>query len=421
MFKLLPVLLLGAALMPAQRAVLRTVENRVYLPGGIDSNSPAWWSNGQLNILTSAGYPLLSTGVNQFLLRNTRAIDGLRMNHVPFWMEAVWKDPDGVLFGWYHHEPAGLCPGTSLTAPVIGAALSMNNGRSWIDLGIVLAAPPQLACTAQNGFFAGGHGDFSVIADRNGDYLYFFFTNYTGSVNEQGVSIARMHVADRWGPAGAVWKYHNGDFSQPGLGGLVEPVFAARVAWEDAKADSLWGPSIHYNTHLGRYVMLLNRACCDKRWPQEGIYISFSDDISNPASWTPPAMLLDEVGFGPGWYPQVLGLGEGETDSLAGRKARFYVAGISHWEIEFERPPESARPPESNPPPEPQPEPEPEPQPDPEEQPKPPVEPPSDPQMPEEPAPPEEEQPMEEEPPPGEEAPPEEETPPGEEPPGLEA
>jgi len=320
--------LLIAASAHAQQASVKRVSDHVYLPGGIDSSSPVWWTNGQINVLTSTGYSLLSTGANQFSFRNTRSIDGSRMDHVPFWMEAVWKDPDGVLFGWYHHEPGGLCDG-NLTAPVIGAAISMNNGRSWTDLGIVLSAPANLNCKAQNGFFAGGHGDFTVIADRAGENLYFLFTNYTGSVEEQGIAMARMSILDRWGPAGAVWKYHNGDFSQPGLGGFVEPIFAARAGWETAKADSMWGPSVHYNTHIERYVMLMNRSCCDTRWPQEGIYASFNEDIRNPEGWSAPVKILDDIGYGPGWYPQVIGLAEGETDTLAGRKDRLYVAGIS--------------------------------------------------------------------------------------------
>ena len=37
-------------------------------------------------------------------------------------IEAVW--PEGnTLYGYYHNEPGGLAPGTTLTAPRIGAAI----------------------------------------------------------------------------------------------------------------------------------------------------------------------------------------------------------------------------------------------------------------------------------------------------------
>ena len=42
----------------------------------------------------------------------------------------------------------------------------------------------------------------------------------------------------------------------------------------------------------------------------------------------------------PSWtdfYPQVLGYGPRGTDTEAGKFARFYLKGISRWEIEFTR------------------------------------------------------------------------------------
>ena len=310
----------------------------VYMPGGVDSNSPVWWSDAGFRMLNSTGYSLLSTGPNQFSFDRTEWVDGLQMRHLPFWMEAVWKDPDGVLFGWYHHEPGGLCA-NGLTSPEIGAAVSFDDGVTWQDMGIVMTAADPIDCNAKNGFFAGGHGDFSVVTDRAGAYLYFIFGNYGGPVEAQGLAMARMAVSERWGPAGAVWKWHDGAWSEPGLGGLVTPIAPAKVAWQQSKTDSFWGPSLHFNTHLNAFVMLMSRSCCDERWPQEGIYISFNRFIGNPNGWSEPKKIIDNVGYGPGWYPQVIGVEEGETDTRAGRKARLYIHGISYWELEFDRTP----------------------------------------------------------------------------------
>ena len=80
--------------------------------------------------------------------------------------------------------------------------------------------------------------------------------------------------------------------------------------------------------------MLLNHACCHPGWPQTGIYISYNADLSNPAGWKQPIRILKDSG----WYPQILGLGPGETDSVAGEVARLYIYGHSYREIVFLRP-----------------------------------------------------------------------------------
>jgi hypothetical protein len=220
---------------------------------------------------------------------------------------------------------------------VIGAVISHDGGKSFEDLGIVLSSGGAVDCSARNGFFAGGNGDFSVILDRSGEYFYFLFDNYAGDLSEQGVVIARMALADRQRPVGAVWKYFGGKWTEPGLGGHVQPVFGATVRWQDENTDSYWGPSVHWNTYLERYVVLLNHACCKPDWPQEGIYVTFNRDLSDPGGWTPPAKILGKVDYDAGFYPQVIGIEPGETDTIAGEVARFYVHGRSDWTIEFSR------------------------------------------------------------------------------------
>lgn len=323
----------------AQRAELRAA-SPVTMPTFVDSNSPAYWRDGQLILLTSAGAPLYTAAGDQFdmLEGDTGFIVVDSQEHFPMWIEALWEDSDGTVYAWYHHEPSGVCPNSGLTAPQIGALVS-RDGRTFTDLGIILTAADAVDCSAQNGFFAGGHGDFSVILDQEQRYFYFVFGNYGGPLSEQGVALARMDFADRDNPAGAVWKYYEGGWAQPGLQGQVSPIFPASTAWQQSNADSFWGPSIHWNTHLQSFVVLLNHACCATHWPQEGIYVSFNADLNDPAGWTKPERLLDAkgIGFGQGWYPQVLGINEGETDTIAGEVARLYVKGFSKWEITFSR------------------------------------------------------------------------------------
>ncbi len=314
---------------------------RLELPVRPDGNSAAFWAGGAFHVFTSTGSPLMiSTSGNQFTEYESQPVDVTAVAHSPLWMEAAQR-AGGVLFGWYHHEPGGVCGSVPLTSPKIGAAFSVDNGRSFQDLGIVLESGDPVDCTAKNGFFAGGHGDFSAVPDRQRQYFYFFFTNYAGPLQRQGICAARLAWADRFSPAGKVWKYFEGKWEEPGLGGRCTPLFPARREWQRADTDSFWGPAVHYNTWLRRYVVLLNRSCCSPGWPQEGIYISFSDGPLESMQWTEPQKLMDgrQIGFRPGYYPQVLGLYPGETDSLAGQKARLYIHGISDWTITFFRTP----------------------------------------------------------------------------------
>src|SRR4029079_9938336 len=104
----------------------------------------------------------------------------------------------------------------------------------------------------------------------------------------QGVAVARMRLVDLDQPVGKVWKWRDGGWSEPGLGGRVTPIFAAKIDWHRPDADVFWGPSIHWNTYLQQYVILLNRAK-DANWTQEGVYVSFNPDLSKPNAWSAPA------------------------------------------------------------------------------------------------------------------------------------
>jgi len=146
-----------------------------------------------------------------------------------------------------------------------------------------------------------------------------------------------MAFEDRANPVGKVWKYKAGAWTEPGLGGDVTPIYPVRRPWQDREPDALWGPSVHWNTHLRSFVMLLNRAQGEPGWSQEGVYVSFNSDLSRPENWSTPVRILDRSEF-PGWYffyPQVMGLEERGTDTRAGATARLYVGGVSKWEIDF--------------------------------------------------------------------------------------
>src|SRR2546423_7534504 len=51
--------------------------------------------------------------------------------------------------------------------------------------------------------------------------------------------------------------------------GSLTPMFPAAIGWRRPNTDALWGPSVHWNTYLQSYVVLLNHVCCAPGWPQE--------------------------------------------------------------------------------------------------------------------------------------------------------
>ena len=317
----------------AQTVTLRPART-VTMPSAVDSNSPAHWQNGQLVLYNSTGVgPVRSSGVNQLHLADSRWVTLNNSTHRPYWIESTWLDSDGTIFAWYHHEPQGVCGRIHLTAPEIGALVSYDGGTTFLDMGIVLSSGYPVDCSAPNGYFAGGNGDFSVILSKNQKFFYFLFSNYAGPQDAQGVAAARIPVEQRYTQVGAVRKYFQGKWQEPGLGGQVTAIFPASVVWNDPNTDAFWGPSVHWNSHLQKFVMLLNRSCCTPEWPQEGVYVSFNSALNDPQGWTAPVKIMD----GGSWYPQVIGqVGDNGTDKLADHVARLYVYGESDWDIIFD-------------------------------------------------------------------------------------
>jgi len=315
--------------------------------GTVDCSSPCHWDGDTMYIFSSEMHPFRSSGPDLMHLNpqsERTAYDNEKDYNGGRWIEATHKADDGKLYGWYHREPGDICPGKPLTAPEIGAVVSTDNGMNWRDLGIILKAPDDsLFCDTPNKYFAGGNGDFSVIPDRQKEYVYFLISTYNKDPKEQGVSIARMRYADRDMPVGKVFKWRGGQWKEPGLGGRVTPILGPTIDWHKPRANVFWGPSVHWNTHLERYVMLLNLAR-DKDWTQEGVYISINRDIVNPEGWSKPEKILDASRLEASkWYPQVIGTtaANRETDKLAGRVTRLFVAGRSKWEIIFLKPGEA--------------------------------------------------------------------------------
>ncbi|MGE3821353.1 MAG: hypothetical protein AB7I30_18235 [Isosphaeraceae bacterium] len=308
---------------------------------GFDCNNALFWDGGTLYAFSSHEHPYRSSGPDLENLErpSTRvSFDNEEgWENGGRWIEAVHKVPGGRLYMWYHHEPKGLFGGWlgGLTAPRVGQMVSDDNGLHWRDQGTVIEAPQdsQIEESTFNRYFGGGYGDFSVIADTNSEYLYFFISSYHKDPARQGVAVARMKLADLDEPEGKVFFWREGRWEEPGLGGEPTPVFPAQADWHAEGASAYWGPSVHWNTAIKKYVLLMNKTK-NGNWDQDGVHLAIAPRLDDPSSWSAPKKILDTDK----WYPQVIGVSRGarETDRLADQTARLFVKGKSTWTIEFQ-------------------------------------------------------------------------------------
>jgi len=336
-------------------------------PNETDSNSPAVWDlvdgTWTLSVFNSvAGRAALSDGpsVRRLVSRGAVRFDGAPPEQ-GVWFESVIREAD-AWYGYYHNERANVvCPGSGKVWPRIGAARSEDRGVTWVDLGPILETPAaSVVCASTNHYFVGaGVGDFTVRLDPDREFAYIYYSQYAETERQVGVAAARMAWADRDAPEGRIDVWVDGvwmpaeraladgregdDATDEGVEPppdrwvypVATPFFRSANSWDDQRAgvDAFWGPSIHWNTEIQTWVMLLNQAV-GPRFEQGGIWVSFNDRLDNPAGWSAPVQLLK----GGQWYPQVIGLDPTlGTDALASGLSRFFMAGRSDHYIVFGR------------------------------------------------------------------------------------
>jgi hypothetical protein len=358
MARIIPAIVLALPLtLHAQQARLPTVRlvaaPRLPLPGLVDSNTPMVRDlvDGEPRLFAMVswgGTPSLSMGRTLDDLPPASPVEFKPEAIAGVWMESLIVAEDGTWYGYYHQErPAEVCGREERYIPRLGAARSHDHGKTWESLGVILEMPDDTnACDSLNRYVLGGAGDVSVMLDKDAKDLYFFFSQYVSDRSSQGVAVGRMAWADRDAPVGrmAIWQH--------GLwipGRERSDSASQEVAWEypvgtplvpparpwhdgDPAADVYWGSTVHWNTHLQQYVMLINRAK-DESFVMDGIYVAFSATLEDPRAWSAPRKVLN----GGGWYAQIVGLESDGTDKVAGQRARLFYDGRSEYFIDFMR------------------------------------------------------------------------------------
>lgn len=311
----------------------------------VDSNSPSFWVDDETRCVVNSqgryetpklfcvdGFADFARGMPGRELIFVSE-DGSPAPRISRWIESVVMI-NGTLYGWYHHEPEShlVCPGTSKTAPQIGALVSYDKGKTWRDLGIVMRnSEESLNCRSPNLYFAEGVGDFTAIEDYKSRYIYFLYSNYSKNASQQGIAIARISFEDLENPIGKVKRFYNGQWTEDGLGGFNTPILKSNVSWHRPDSSTFWGPSIHWNVYLESYVMVAATAT-DSNWNSAGSVILFSKDLSDFKSWSDPI----STGVS-GWYQQIVGQGSDfhGTDKLSNEKSRLYQLGALDNEVAY--------------------------------------------------------------------------------------
>lgn len=150
------------------------------------------------------------------------------------WLQSIHKLDENHWIGWYHAEEK-CNHSIGLTHKSMAFAESFDAGKTWSKPNY----PKNQVLTADTAF-AGDTGKDDVgegTVTRIGDYFYLFFR----SSEDWKTHVARSSVADLGRP-GTWYKYYNGAFSEPGIGG------------KSSFIDKLLSSSVSYNSYLNRYM-----------------------------------------------------------------------------------------------------------------------------------------------------------------------
>ena len=212
------------------------------------------------------------------------------------WLMSVFRVDGDTLVGFYHAEDHyyGTDNPGNIAWKSLARVVSYDNGMSWEQPErIIISNEPKPEIPTW-----GGAGDNSVIWDEvNKRWLCYYQEHY----------IMLAMSGDPLGRPGTWYKYYEGSFSQPGMGGLSSQVNGLTIAGGN--------PSVHFNSYLNKYVITYHG------W-NRSIYLSTS---ANGIDWEVPANIIAPSGQRRVWYPTIIG----ETDVSAGKVARIYYADMS--------------------------------------------------------------------------------------------
>lgn len=157
------------------------------------------------------------------------------------WLMGAYQD-GGIVRGWYHAETACNYASNFQTHKSLAYVESSDGGLTWTKPGYpnnqIITAPGYIPDALYD-----DEGDGSVVV--NGDYFYLYFL----TTRDHRTHLARSLIASGGGP-GTWWKYYQGGFTEPGLGGESDP-----LAWQ----WEFQTPWVAWNDYLQKYIAFNRR------------------------------------------------------------------------------------------------------------------------------------------------------------------
>lgn len=200
----------------------------VLVPGGIrgySANGDTYTFFGQsLENLSNQGIVLRRGEFNKF-------------DECGAWLSSIYKLDENHWIGWYHAEEKCRYEIQEIHMSMAFTE-SFDGGKTWVKPNY----PNNQVLTANSSFNNDPNQDDAGMGRviKIGEYFYHFFFADAGGWRTH---LARSRVSDL-GKPGTWYKYYNGSFSEPGIGGRSTPVNNLPAS----------GAFVVYNSYLNRFI-----------------------------------------------------------------------------------------------------------------------------------------------------------------------
>lgn len=207
---------------------------------------------------------------------------------------AITDPKDGTTRVFYHaedwegYDKLGLNGVNNFLASVCLATCPAG-GREFTKHGPVITGPDAKDTTSKH---PQGVGTASVTLTPGGKYLLAWFTVYSPEKGHGAeIGMARATAASG-GTAGSWWKWHEGDFLEPGLGGRGDPVISFRE-----RKGSVMDASVVWVPECRRYLMVFTGVIHGDTGPGSdpagGIWVACSRE---GIAWSEPVRIVKGIG-----------------------------------------------------------------------------------------------------------------------------
>jgi hypothetical protein len=282
-----------------------------YLRAAKDAAGPwmVYWPTGTTSVaISSSPFPGLNEAVpsQQPLIPSSKSWD-----NGGAWVNSVFRLGDGSLVAYFHAEhhygcdpsqsPPALCPyatyqGKGRFWSSAGLAYSSDNGKEWSTPSQFLTSPTAQPAAPN----LGGDNFYRVVWDMNKHRWVAFFGC------KGGMSCAAISN-DPKGRPGTWFKYDDGQFDEPGLGGA-----ASALPGLDGVHGVIY--SVQYDWSSGTWL------AWGREFKSNGVYVTASFDLIH---WSAPELVVGGV---QAFYPVTVGVHG--TDVVGATGLLYYVTGI---------------------------------------------------------------------------------------------